>query len=319
MHAHKHTPRRLVTLGIRQALAEALATALTEEQDADQALQELFGEDFGHDAIFGDHLTKKGEHSRARPAREGEARRGASNRCIHSGCTTFASFAPTSRIQHGDTAAQALGDGHRLRKPKAIHCAKHREEGEVDVKSIKCQAVGCSSRALCGDPATGEKVACGKHRAAHHVDLFNARCSFAQGCMRRATFGVSGQRPTLCSLHASAETGLVNRRARLCRWVCAAPDEERGAGQEGVERRGQRQCLKRAVYGDRAGRPVFCRVHKRQGDYLCDVKLCNFSGCQRQPSFGRPKGRVRFCSQHRPAGSVSLRRRQLQAASMGSD
>lgn len=53
---------------------------------------------------------------------------------------------------------------------RALHCAKHKREGEVDVVSRRCCRGGCLKTALFGQPG-GSVMLCSEHKGGDNVDL----------------------------------------------------------------------------------------------------------------------------------------------------
>ena len=124
-------------------------------------MEEIFGTDRSNEAIFGSRLlgalpsvpcsgigtSKQG--ARIQRGRQDRAPAGRGGRCQRPGCTTIASFGPPQ------AAHQPSGVPPQRR---AVHCASHKEVGEVSVKYLKCKTAGCDRRAICGDP--GNEHAC---------------------------------------------------------------------------------------------------------------------------------------------------------------
>jgi hypothetical protein len=95
---------------------------------------------------------------------------------------------------------------------KARWCAKHKDEGALDLGARRCEAGGCATRASYGLP--GEKARwCAKHKDEGALDLGARRCE-AGGCATRASYGLPGEKARWCAKHK--DEGALLLTARRC-------------------------------------------------------------------------------------------------------
>ena len=108
----------------------------------------------------------------------------------------------------------------------AIHCAEHREEGEIDVRSAICLEPGCGVHPSFGTEP-GKPIHCAEHKQQEeHYVRYCRRCT-APGCGVQASFGTEKGKAVHCSEHRQPkEANVVTKR-------CSEPECETFAVCEG--------------------------------------------------------------------------------------
>lgn len=82
-------------------------------------------------------------------------------------------------------------------------CALHREDGMVDISTVryaKCDQ-GCGKNASYNFPGVKGRVRCREHRIEGMVDVSSSKCGF-EGCPKKRRFNYLGMKPALfCATH----------------------------------------------------------------------------------------------------------------------
>jgi hypothetical protein len=135
---------------------------------------------------------------------------------------------------------------------------------------------------------------CKQHRLAGELDTTNKRCH-VEGCGRQPSFG-NASTGVAVSCAAHKHDTFVNLKGRLCRHP------------EG--------CTKAPCFGFKGGVPLFCADHKTSKHIgLSQRSRCQSSGCSKTPTFGDATARmIMFCKSHKRAGDVDLRKARCQNA-----
>jgi hypothetical protein len=143
--------------------------------------------------------------------------------CMTEGSTTQASFGiegerlSCKKHMRDDYVRMRLkcacgkGAMYGIRGGKAISCARHREEGYVNLWRKPCNAEGCDKEATRG-LAGGKRVSCKQHSAENYVCLRRKPCN-VEGCDKEATCGLAGGKRVSCKRH-SAENYVCLRSKR---------------------------------------------------------------------------------------------------------
>lgn len=178
-------------------------------------------------------------------------------KCIFEGCSTRAYFNKKGEI-------------------KAIHCGKHKNNGEINIKTIYCKEKDCNKYALY--TSKDKKIAeyCKEHSKEGMINIKTNVCK----CGINATFGFENDtRPSCC--FSCKEEGMINIKDNKCDFI-----DEYG-----------NKCKIRANYGKEGEKK--CRCVKHKTDEMIDVshKKCEFKGCKTRPTFGIEK--ATHCNEHK--------------------
>lgn len=170
----------------------------------------------------------------------------------------------------------------------ALHCKRHKVEGDVDISNRRCQSEGCGRQPSFGEESTGAAVSCAKHKKETFVNLKGRLCRHPEGCSKLACFGPERGIPLVCAEHRSSRHVALTLRA-----MCQAHG-----------------CGKQSIFGDQASRiTMFCKLHKRRKDVDLLGGRCQYAeGCDKWAMYGNTT-QPRFCRQHRADGQVMMRHR----------
>jgi hypothetical protein len=162
-----------------------------------------------------------------------------------------------------------------------------------DLIRIKGKCLVCTRRATFGLTLQRPRH-CKQHMAGGEVDLLNKRCH-VEGCGRQPSFG-NASVGVAVSCAAHKHDSFINLKGRLCRHP------------EG--------CTKTACFGFEGGMPLFCADHKTSRHVgLSQRPRCQSSGCDMHPKYGDATARIiMFCKMHKRASDVDLRKVRCQNA-----
>ena len=106
-----------------------------------------------------------------------------------------------------------------------------------------------------------------------------------EGCLKRACFGLPGNRAKYCSVHKTAE--MVDLKSKFCE---------------------QENCKKRPNYGLEWRKPTHCKLHKTALMAYVTTIRCQYTGCEiLNPNYGPKGGKGRWCKQHKTADMVNVK------------
>lgn len=126
-------------------------------------------------------------------------------------------------------------------------CAKHRLEGMVNVRERRCEHENCFRKPVYNFPSETRGKFCREHKEDEMFDVLSIRCEH-ENCFKRGNFNFPGKPPRFCGEHR--ETGMVDVKTRKC-------DHD--------------GCTTVPVYnftGQKRG--ILCLTHKKEG--MVDVK-----------------------------------------------
>lgn len=114
------------------------------------------------------------------------------NLCKIAGCQISASF------------------GFEIYKPK--YCAKHKEQGMINVKHNMCYSNGCNKRASFGYK-NYKAEACFKHKLEHMINIKIKLC-IEPDCYNYVSHALIGHKPRYCNQHKT--DSMIESHKRLC-------------------------------------------------------------------------------------------------------
>ena len=181
--------------------------------------------------------------------------------CSHHGCVKHASFA-------------------RAKGERAKRCARHKHEGDVDVRALTCEVESCSTRAYFA-PKGERAKRCARHKHEGDVNVQALTCEF-DNCSTRAYFAPKGERAKWCARHKhEGDVNVVGPRCQMCETIAlvitVANPKYAVDGADGILERLCAHCFWRrypqgAYDGDeRAGGRT--RTKSREG--ICVAKIVN--------------------------------------------
>jgi len=142
--------------------------------------------------------------------------------CSHHGCGKHASFA-------------------RAKGERARWCARHKDEGDVNVQALTCEVESCSTRASFAPKGERAKW-CARHKHEGDVNVRALTCE-VDNCSKQASFAPKGERAKRCARHK--HEGDVDVRALTCEFD---------------------NCSTRASFAPKGERAKWCARHKHEGD-----------------------------------------------------
>lgn len=170
-------------------------------------------------------------------------------------------------------------------------CTKHKEEGEINLRSPRCRMCETIASYRIDDSPiewcirhlpSGPLVPIPKAKAT------GLRFCDADGCRTRACFGFEGGLVHRCGKHR--EPGQINLRDRTCKF-----------------------CRIRARFGfpgDEFHKAQWCSKHAPEGTiFLEHRKLCQMEGCSKVAWCGPTKSGFVHCKDHRTVDDVVVRDR----------
>ncbi|CAM9558247.1 unnamed protein product [Sphacelaria rigidula] len=156
----------------------------------------------------------------------------------------------------------------------------------VDVKSMRCGEVGCSTRPSYGVAGSGKVEFCATHARAGMVSVRNKRCGEV-GYSTWPSYGVAGSgKARFCDTHARA--GIVDVKTK---------------------RSGEVGCFTLPSFGVAgSGKAELCATNVLAGMIDVKSKRRGEVGCFTRPSFGAAgSGEAEFCATHARARVVRAR------------
>jgi hypothetical protein len=157
---------------------------------------------------------------------------------------------------------------------KGSCCKKHAEVGMVDVKSKRCEHVGCDVQPYY-DFKGGKGRFCKEHAQVGMVNVKSKRCEHL-GCDVQPNYDIKRGKGRFCKEHA--EVGMVNVKSKRCEHV---------------------GCDVRPSYDVRGGKGRFCKEHAEEGMVNVKSKRCEYVGCDVQPWYGHPGHIPTRCARHK--------------------
>ena len=191
--------------------------------------------------------------------------------CSHSGCTSNSSYG-------------------KVGTKKAELCAKHAEDGMINVRHKKCGHSGCTKQPSYGRVGTNKAERCARHADDGMVSVRNKKSGHS-GFNKQPSCGKIG-----------------TKKADLC----AEQSEDGIADVRMIKECGHSGCTKQPSYG-KGGTKKAEPWADQAGDGMVDLpnKKCSHRGCTMQPSYGWMEYDTlvaEFCGEHQYVGMVGRRR-----------
>lgn len=199
----------------------------------------------------------------------------------------------------------------------AIHCGKHREANEVNLRSKKCEV--CGVIACFGKPGKCAKH-CKIHKLPNEINLRKKLCAF-EGCKLSPSFAEKGQSAKHCKKHKKENE--INIILRMCnhdkciKYAVFGPEgkvqihcpDHKQANEINIFKKRQAckilGCGIRAIYGISGKQPQHCAKHKLHGEVNVQKPTC--SECHKTPSYAAPGLKAIHCNDHKKENEVNVR------------
>ena len=150
----------------------------------------------------------------------------------------------------------------------------------VDVKSKRCQVVGCQSAPSFGIKG-GKAQFCLSHKSADMINLVSKRCE-GEGCDSICTsFDNRGGIGRFCGTHK--EKGMINVKTKRCQ---------------------ADYCDSIPIFGTKGGVPQFCGTHKKPDMVDVKNKMCEIDDCNTRSLYGIPGHPYSRCFSHKEPGMI---------------
>ena len=173
-----------------------------------------------------------------------------------------------------------------------IYCVNHKEPTHVDVKSKKCQSIGCRKQPTYGPMGTLVGIYCVNHKEPTHVDVKSKKCQ-SIGCDKQPYYGPVGTRVGIYCVNHKEPTH-VDVKNKKCQSI---------------------GCDKQPYYGPvdtRVG--IYCVNHKEPTHVDVKHKKCQSIGCRKQPYYGPVGTRVGiYCVNHKEPTHVDVKNKKCQS------
>jgi hypothetical protein len=168
-------------------------------------------------------------------------------------------------------------------------CADHKEPNMVDVKSKKCEIDGCTKHPVFNMERETKARFCLAHKQDGMVDVKNKQCEH-DGCTTRPSYNVEGK-ARFCADHK--QDGMVDVKSKTCEQI---------------------GCTTRPTFnvkGETKGR--FCADHKQDGMVDVKSKKCEHDGCTTRPTFNAEgESKARFCATHKQDGMMDVKNKKCE-------
>jgi len=163
-------------------------------------------------------------------------------------------------------------------------CGSHKIEGDINVRSEKCEYRGCVKQPNFCQPGENPKR-CASHKI--EGDTAKRRKCEYQGCVKQPNFSQTGEIPKRCGSHKI--DGDIGPTSKECEFPA---------------------CRKRRVFSQPGESPKRCGSHKINGDVDVYKKKCEFPNCTTTPSFSQPGEISKRCGYHKINGDVNISNRK---------
>ena len=163
---------------------------------------------------------------------------------------------------------------------RGIYCAKHAKPGMIDVKSRRCEQLGCTIRNPRFNFASyGRGIYCKKHSKTGMISVSSKKCAHT-GCAIQPNYNYNGSPPLYCYVHK--QDNMVNVYAKTCFY-------------DG--------CTTSVRFGLPGKRPTSCATHKRPGDIANPRRKCE--ECKEFAIYGMDSV-PKFCEAHKSDQHMNL-------------
>lgn len=176
-----------------------------------------------------------------------------------------------------------------------IYCSKHKKNGMIDVKHIKCNYEDENKNKCLSLPSygiVGEKaIRCFKHKEDNMILIRNDLCKYKNGteiCNTRASFNVEGKKVGMfCELHKKDDMVFVLKTDKCI----------------------EDNCNNKAIYNHlNLKKGLYCQTHKKEGMYNIKDKRCESKDCIKIASYNfKDKKGYKFCFEHKLENMIDIR------------
>jgi hypothetical protein len=175
---------------------------------------------------------------------------------------------------------------------KGLYCATHKLDGMVDIKHAKCLSEGCKKQPIFNHEGETKALYCAIHKLERMVDVKNKKCC-VEGCKKGPAFNHEGETNAMyCASHKL--DGMVDVKSKKCR-------------HEG--------CKKRPTFNHEGqSNAIYCATHKLDGMVDIKHKTCIEKGCKTRPIFNHPgETNAMYCASHKLEGMVDIKNKTCQS------
>jgi hypothetical protein len=163
-------------------------------------------------------------------------------------------------------------------------CAQHKESNMVDVKSKRCESMGCTSSPSFNIEGASAGRFCSTHKESNMVDVKSKHCESIGCTSLTPSFNIEGSSlGRFCQQHK--EGNMVNVVSKRC--------EANGC-----------QSLNPVFNIEGASSGRFCAQHKETNMVDVKNKRCSFKECKTRAGFGFPGAIASSCKIHLEIGMI---------------
>ena len=170
-----------------------------------------------------------------------------------------------------------------------ICCAKHKEDGMIDVKHKKCLYENCNIRPNYNYENEKTGVYCSEHKLKDMIDVINKLCIF-EGCKSRPHYNYENNTSVLyCSKHKLDNMILID--SAKCIYI---------------------GCNKQPIFNfENKTKPLYCLEHKIEDMIDIKNKPCIFEGCNIRPNYNYDYEKLPlFCSKHKLENMIDIKNKR---------
>jgi len=182
------------------------------------------------------------------------------------------------------------------------HCAKHKNDDEIDLKHKKCENEICTKHACCGIEGTKTVHFCAEHCPPNMINIKSERCigilKNGKKCTTLASYNYAGHTAKLyCASCKLTDMIDINNLNSLCKINEINPSIP--------------CCITRANFNTKGEKnALYCQLHAIEGMVnVLDKRKCEYEDyeCDSRPCFnieGMKKGK--YCAIHKKEGMINI-------------
>lgn len=166
----------------------------------------------------------------------------------------------------------------------ALKCAKHKEDGMVNVTHPKCLYLNCKIQPTFGVRGENKRKFCSKHKEPNMIRIGNI-CEHKE-CYKTPCFNFEGEKEgRLCASHK--QSNMINVKRKKCPVL---------------------GCTTTPHYNFRGeSQGKFCSMHREDGMVIISSNTCENPDCGKQAGFNfEGETRRRFCFRHKLDGMINI-------------
>jgi hypothetical protein len=204
-----------------------------------------------------------------------------------------------------------------INEKKALFCAKHKQEGMVDVKSKRCLEKNCCTQPVYNFKDENKPLYCYKHKKEGMIDVKNKKCK-EDNCNKQPVFNYEDKiKGEYCYIHK--KEGMINIKTKNCiedncntRPSFNYKDEivalycSKHKKEDMIDIVNNNKCIIKNcnIYASfnfkGKDKAYYCKTHKKDGMINVNHNTCIYDSCEKRPSFNYlNESEPIYCSIHK--------------------